>query len=96
MEVLPRGEQRAQGSQVLGAVLRQQAVRNAGRLMTWTLQRPDLVDPDQFEDPKPTLMRSIAGLFRHSSRILGLTLTGLIGLGASSSVAILAAAMTQQ
>jgi hypothetical protein len=35
--------------QVLGAVLRHQAVRSAGTLLAWTLQRPQLIDMELLE-----------------------------------------------
>uniref|UniRef100_A0A383VUM1 MYND-type domain-containing protein n=1 Tax=Tetradesmus obliquus TaxID=3088 RepID=A0A383VUM1_TETOB len=95
MAVLPQGEQQHQGGQ---------AVRSAGSLFVWALQRPDLIDPDQLEAPSRNFLRTLSGLFCHSYQTLADIAVAVLKTGSSSSsgggggrsVGMLAAAMTQQ
>jgi hypothetical protein len=87
--------------QVLGALLRHQAVRSAGTLLAWTLQRPELIDQDLLEQRDSRVSRTLSALWHSSHQCLGLTAFAVAGLVHNSSsgrgnVGTLAAAMTQQ
>jgi hypothetical protein len=86
---------------VLGVLLRHKAARNAGTLLMWALQRPQLIDMDQEPAGTPRgtpSARTLAGLlFLRSSSCVGVMAEAFTSANSvsSSSIGTYAAAMTQ-
>jgi hypothetical protein len=87
---------------VLGVLLRNKAARNAGTLLMWALQQPQLIDMDHAQLPPPDTPRTLAGLLYHSSWCLGTLAAAFANTNSvsssssSNSIGTYAAAMTQQ
>jgi hypothetical protein len=85
--------------QVLGALLKEKAAHSAGTLLSWALQRPQLIDMDLIGTAG--LAATPTGLFFHSTHFLILAAQRMVHVGdasssSSSNIGTYAAAMTQQ
>jgi hypothetical protein len=86
--------------QVLGVLLKEKAAHSAGTLLSWALQRPQLIDMDLIGTAG--LAATPTGLFFHSTHFLILAAQRMVHVGdarsssSSSNIGTYAAAMTQQ